>query len=82
MDSKKILLAVLVISLLASTSFALGIRPAKSEIDYLPGESITGSFRVVNKNSAQETVRVYVEGEAKKHVVIHDRESTSSSTSL
>lgn len=57
----KILLFVTIISVMSSSAFALGIRPAKSELLLVDGTA-AGSFVVVNNEGGEQELKVYVEG--------------------
>ncbi len=70
--SKKLLIiaGVLMIVLLLAGVSALGVTPARTTLNFKPGEEQTISFSIINSESRDMNLVVYVQGELNKSVGI------------
>jgi hypothetical protein len=80
MKQNKILWIAMIVILIvmSSQAFALGIRPAKNTVDFKQGLTNSYSFTVVNDDSQPTSVKIYLEGDLKKYVRLHKTEATIS----
>ncbi len=61
--------AVLVALLLPMDAYALGISPARTELDFEPGMSGTITFSVLNTGHRELTVEMYVSGSLAEYII-------------
>ncbi len=69
--NKKLILILLVVFLATYVS-ALGITPARTQIEYHPGESQTYGFKVINSESKPINVAIIVNGDHKDSVTLSE----------
>ncbi len=67
---KKIGLLLILVILLTTSVLAIGIRPAKTELNGDETKFLQGTFWVVNNNQVNFDVDVYVEGEMREYVTL------------
>ena len=66
----KILMLIAMLILSASMVLAIGLSPAKKNIDYKPGQKTPFTFTIVNNDAKAFTAVVYVRGELEKNIKI------------
>jgi len=73
----QIFLVILIILILTKTSYALGISPAKVEINFEPNLKRSITYNVYEDNIQRE-VEVYVDGDLEEYVKLDKKEFTGS----
>ena len=73
---KREIILVVVLLLSIQLVFALGIRPAKTQLFVEQSRELTGEFWVVNNDLREMEARVYVEGEMAQFITLQDEKLT------
>lgn len=71
--NKKIILWLLVLLVLTGEALALGLRPAKTTLDFKPDSEAEYSFWVVNNDNLDFKVNIYVEGELGGYIQLKEK---------
>ncbi len=68
MNTRFIVLAILMIVILAPATLALGISPTRNIIDFNPSQTITGKITLLNSNHKDTTILMTVSGDIAKYI--------------
>ncbi len=71
---QKIFLYLIITLIVASTVLSLGIRPAKTELEFETNPTYSGEFWVVNSDQQELSAKIYTEGELGKYITPHEPE--------
>ena len=73
--NKKIMIWIIVFLICVTSVLAIGLRPARTYLDFKPGLEKESGFWIVNNDQQDLSVNIYVKGELAKYVEINHKKA-------